>query len=122
MVRYVSGTVLLAVVAVPCLGVRSLAGISVILLAAGACYGVLNVALFELLDDVVAPERAVEALTWLTSLQGAGAAAGAAVAGGLGAGGMVLLAVATALAAAVAAARRATLQPSGLRRLTERSA
>jgi hypothetical protein len=34
----------------------------------------------------------------------------------------VVLAVAAALAAAVAAARRATLQPSGLRRLTERSA
>lgn len=122
MVRYVTGSVLLAVVAAPCLGVRSLAGVSLILLAAGACFGVLNVALFELLDDVVPPRRAVEALTWLTSLQGAGAAAGAALAGGLGAGGLVLLSVATALGAAVAATRRATLQSSGLRRLTERSA
>jgi hypothetical protein len=121
-VRYVTGAVLLAVVTLPCLGVRSLAGVSLILIAAGACYGVLNVALFELLDDVVAPERAVEALTWLTSLQGAGSAAGAAVAGGLGASGLVLLAVAAALAAVVASARRATLHTSGLRRLTERSA
>jgi hypothetical protein len=120
--RYLGGTLLLAVVVAPCLGVRSLAGVSVVMMLAGACYGVLNVALFELLDEVVAPNRAVEALTWLTSLQGAGAAAGAAVAGGLGAGGLALLAVAAIAAAAMAAIRRGTLQPSGLRRLTERSA
>ena len=92
------------------------------MLVAGACYGVLNVALFELLDDVVAPDRAVEALTWLTSLQGAGAAVGAAVAGGLGTGGLVLLAVSAIFAGRALAPPAGTLQPSGLRRLTERSA
>jgi hypothetical protein len=35
------------------------------------------VALFELLDHVVPPARAVEAFTWLTTAQGAGSAAGA---------------------------------------------
>src|SRR4051794_22376937 len=113
--RYVAGSLLLAVAVLPCLGVRSVAGVTAILLVAGACFGVLNVALFELLDDVVAPERGVEALTWLTSLQGAGAAAGAAVAGGLGAGGLGLLGAAGGAAPRVGGGRRGALLPPRLR-------
>ena len=42
----------------------------------GAGFGLLNLALFELLDHVVAPDRSIEALTWLTSAQGLGLAGG----------------------------------------------
>jgi MFS family permease len=120
--RYLAGALLAAVAVAPCAVVRSLDALSGLLLAAGACFGVLNVALFELLDEVVEPHRAVEALTWLTTLQGAGAAAGAALAGRLAQDGLVLVAVAAACGAAVAAGRRGTLQASGLRRLTDSSA
>ena len=49
---------------------------------AGAGYGLFTVALMELLDELVERRNAVEALTWLTSAQGAGLALGA-LAGGL---------------------------------------
>jgi hypothetical protein len=52
---------------------------------AGAGYGLLNVALLELLDTLVPARNAVEALTWLTSAGGAGMALGALL-GGLLAG------------------------------------
>jgi len=74
-----------------------------------------NVALFELLDEVVDAPRAVEALTWLTTGQGAGMAAGAAAGGALAAGGAVdmlaLAAAAAAAAAALASWRRGALRP-----------
>jgi len=70
---------------------------------------------FELLDEIVDRGRAVEALTWLTSAQGAGLAAGAAAAGALAHGGAVgmlaLAALAAVVAAAVACGRRAALEP-----------
>lgn len=52
-------------------------------LLAGVGHGRFTVALLELLDTLVPARNAVEALTWLTSAQGAGLALGAVVAGGL---------------------------------------
>jgi MFS family permease len=48
---------------------------------AGVGYGLFTVALMELLDELVEQRNAVEALTWLTSAQGAGLALGALVGG-----------------------------------------
>jgi hypothetical protein len=44
-----------------------MASVTCIAVVVGAGYGVLGVALFELLDPVAAPEHAVEAFTWLTT-------------------------------------------------------
>lgn len=113
--RYLAGTILLAVPLPLCIAVPTLAGISAVLLVAGAGFGLMNVALFELLDEVVDAPRAVEALTWLTTGQGAGMAAGAAAGGALAAGGAVdmlaLAAAAAAAAAALASWRRGALRP-----------
>jgi MFS family permease len=81
--RFRAGSLALALVLPLCLLAPSLPGLTATAAAAGAAYGLLNVALFELLDRLVAPERAVEAFTWLTSGQGAGLALGAAGAGQL---------------------------------------
>lgn len=51
---------------------------------AGAGFGLYNVALLELLDTVVPERNAVEALTWITSAEGAGLALGAVLGGLLG--------------------------------------
>ena len=115
-VRYVAGTIALAAPLPLCIAVPTLAGISVVLLVAGAGFGLLTVALFELLDEVVSAARAVEALTWLTTAQGAGMAAGAAAGGALARGGaidmLVLAAAPAAAAAALAIGRRGALRPS----------
>lgn len=106
--RYRAGTVVVAALLPLCLVVPTLAGISAVLLVAGAGFGLLNVAMFELLDEVVDATRAVEALTWLTTAQGAGMAAGAAGAGALAGGAyadmLALVAVSALIAAAVAIA------------------
>jgi hypothetical protein len=52
---------------------------------AGAGHGRFTVALLELLDHLVPARNAVEALTWLTSAQGAGLALGALLGGALAA-------------------------------------
>lgn len=109
--RYVAGTAVLAAVLPLCAVVPTVAGISVVLLAAGAGFGLLTVALFELLDDVVAAARAVDALTWLTTAQGAGMAAGAAAAGALAGGGATDMLVLAALPAAGAAALACVARP-----------
>ncbi|HVF78990.1 MAG TPA: MFS transporter [Solirubrobacteraceae bacterium] len=101
--RYLAGTVLLAAVLPVCVVVPTLPGISVVLLVGGAGFGLLTVALFELLDRVDAGARAVEALTWLTTAQGAGMAAGAAGAGALAGAGATSVLVLAALAGAIAA-------------------
>jgi hypothetical protein len=93
----------------------SVAALAVLMVIAGAAYGVLNVTVFELLDHVVERGAAVEATTWLTSLQGAGIAAGAAAGGALAghpAAALVLVAVPGAMGAAAVGARRATLTRS----------
>ena len=89
-------------------------GLAVVPIVAGSGYGLLNVAVFELLEDLVASSRAVEAFTWLTTWAGAGLAAGAALAGQLSVGGgagrpLVAVAVPSVLAAAVALGRRSAL-------------
>ena len=88
-------------------------GLAVVPIVAGSGYGLLNVAVFELLEDLVASSRAVEAFTWLTTWAGAGLAAGAALAGQLSVGGagrsLVAVAVPSVLAAAVAVGRRSAL-------------
>ncbi|MDW5598532.1 hypothetical protein VSS74_29495, partial [Conexibacter stalactiti] len=81
--RYLAGSLALALVLPLCLLAPTLAGLAAVAAAAGAGFGVLNVALFELLDRLVAPARAVEAFTWITTGQGAGLALGAAAAGQL---------------------------------------
>jgi hypothetical protein len=110
----------IAVVLPLCLAAPSLAGITVVLVVAGAGYGLQTVALFELLDDVVASDRSVEALTWLTTCQGAGLAAGAAGAGQLASGGtsemLLLVAAPGIVAAGVALRRRTTLHATWRRR------
>jgi MFS family permease len=112
--RYLAGSIAVAVVLPLCLLVPSLVGITAVVAVAGAGFGLLNVALFELLDDVVSSDRAVEAFTWLTTWQGVGLAAGAAGAGQLSrgdpSGTLVLVALPAALAAAVAVANRPALR------------
>ena len=60
------------------LAAPSLAGITAVLAVVGAGFGQHNVAMFQLIDEVVSPDLAVEAFTWLTTWQGLGVAVGAA--------------------------------------------
>ncbi len=61
----------------------SIALITLTLIPAGAGFGLLNAAAFELLDLVSGPERATEAFTWLTTAAAAGGAVGSLTAGRL---------------------------------------
>ncbi len=111
--RYLAGCVVIAAVLLLCLLATSLAGVTLVLIGAGAGYGLLNVALFELLEDLVAADRAVEAFTWLTTWAGAGIAAGAVLAGQLAEGGatgtLAAVALPSLFAATLALARRSDL-------------
>jgi len=111
--RYLAGSVLAGAVLPLTIVTPTLAGVICISVAAGAGYGILGAALFELLDHVVAPERAVEAFTWLTTGQAAGSAAGAAATGALVHRGLplafVFVAGSAGVAAALAIGRRGTL-------------
>ncbi len=111
--RYLAGCLVVAAVLLLCLLATSLAGVTLVLIGAGAGYGLLNVALFELLEDLVAVDRTVEAFTWLTTWAGAGIAAGAVLAGQLSTSGAAWTLAAVALpslfAAAVAVVGRADL-------------
>ena len=111
--RYVGGTLVVAVALPLTLAAPSLAGITAIPAVAGAGFGLLNVAVFQLIDEVVGPDLAVEAFTWLTTWQGLGVAVGAAAAGQLArahiTGGLLLVAAAPAVGALVAVIRRRTL-------------
>ena len=112
--RYVSGALIVAA-ALPLMLVHpSLGAVTAIALIAGAGYGILGAALFELLDHVVSTDRAVEAFTWLTTGQAAGTAAGAAIAGALTqratAGGLILVAICGAAAALITVLRRGSLR------------
>jgi MFS family permease len=111
--RFVFGCGALAVVLGATAFVSSVATLALVLVLAGAAYGVLNVALFELLDVIVPARNAVEALTWLTTAGGFGIAIGAAVAGRLAAdspeSALLLTAVATLPGAILAFARRRSL-------------
>ena len=63
--------------------VPSLVGIAAVAVLVGLGYALLNVALFQMLDHVVAADRAVEAFTWLTTATAAGTSLGAVSAGQL---------------------------------------
>ena len=106
--RYVAGCGIVAAVLLLALAVSGLVTLTLVLLAAGAGYGLLNVALFELIEDLVAPDRAVEAFTWLTTCAGAGIAGGAALAGNSGAP-LVVVALSATFAAIAAASARTRL-------------
>jgi hypothetical protein len=84
----------------------------VLTVPAGVGLGTLNTALFELLDQVTPAGSAVEALTWLTTLQALGLAVGAAGAGQLASHGAALTFVALPplIGAGLVSARRATLR------------
>jgi len=111
--RYVMGSVMVAAVLPLTLLAQSVGPIAAILVLAGAGVGLLNVAVFELLDHVVPHDRATEAFTWLTTSQAAGTAVGAAGAGRLAqtdSTAALLLVIAFAvLASAIALARRSAL-------------
>jgi hypothetical protein len=112
--RFSAGWILLAAALLPCLAARSLATLTVLTLAAGGGLGLLNTAVFELLDQVATDGTAVEALTWLTSMQAIGLAAGGAGAGQLSSHGataaLTLVALPPLAGAALVLARRATLR------------
>jgi hypothetical protein len=114
--RYLVGCLVVAAVLLLCLVTTSIGGLAVVLAGAGAGYGVLNVALFELLEEVVASDRAVEAFTWLTTWSGLGLAAGAAGAGQLASNrpqdALLLVALPAVAAAVVAGARRRVYMPA----------
>ncbi|MDO8210493.1 MFS transporter [Conexibacter sp. CPCC 206217] len=111
--RFLAGFALLAIVLPLCACARSVAALATVLAAGGAGYGLLNVALLELLDELVEPARAVEAFTWLTTAQGAGIALGASVAGALATTSpdraLTVIALVAPLGALLAFARRGTL-------------
>ena len=112
-VRYLGGSVAVAVVLPLTLIEPSLATVTGIALLAGAGYGVLNAALFELLDHAVSSDRAVEAFTWLTLGQAAGTAAGAAIGGALAqrasVDALAVVCVSAGAAAGIALIRRGSL-------------
>jgi hypothetical protein len=121
--RYVLGALALTVSLAPLALAGSVLVAAVILLAGGAAFAAVNVAVFELLDAVAPPSTGAEALTWLTTAGAGGTAAGAALAGfvaGSGAIGaaLALPAAGAALTTAVALARSATLGAGGGRRPT----
>jgi len=114
--RYVAGSVLLALALAPLLITGSLTSLCLVVALAGLAFGILNVAMLQLLDRVVPQQNAVEALTWLTSVQGMGVAGGSALAGVLAAHSasraLAVLALVAPLPAMLAVGRRRTLAPS----------
>lgn len=124
--RYVAGMALVAIALPLTLVSVTLPAIAVVLVLTGAGFGLFNVALFELLDTVVAPGRETEAFTWLTTSQAAGGAAGAAVAGHLAqaspTGALLMVCGAAVLGAVIAPVRRRTLAPAGRGRTSGRPA
>jgi hypothetical protein len=112
--RYLGGSLLAALVLPLAVVSPSLASVTGISIVAGAGYGILGAALFELLDRIVPSQRAVEAFTWLTTGQAAGSAAGAALAGALVrrsiASAFLLIAVCAMAGAVIAVLRRKSLR------------
>lgn len=75
----VAALVLAPVFALPALA-RGPISLAAMLFLAGLCYGPATISLFEALD-VLAPTRAIESLTWVTTAGAAGAAGGSAASG-----------------------------------------
>lgn len=80
--RYVVATAVLAGLIAPLAAAVGPVSLGLLLLVAGLGYGPATIALFEALD-AVAPARATEAFTWITTAEAAGSATGAAAAGWL---------------------------------------
>jgi MFS family permease len=112
--RYVRGAVALTACCVPLAFMDTVWALAAVLVAAGAAFAAVNVAVFALLDAVAPKGTGAEALTWLTTAGAAGTALGAAGAGALAGSGRVggalaLPAVGAALATLAVLARRGTL-------------
>jgi MFS family permease len=112
--RYVRGAVTLTACCVPLAFMDTVWALAAVLVAAGAAFAAVNVAVFALLDAVAPKGTGAEALTWLTTAGAAGTALGAAGAGALAGSGRVggalaLPAVGAALATLAVLARRGTL-------------
>jgi MFS family permease len=112
--RYVLGSLALAAACLPLAALGTIWGLAAVLVAAGAAFAAVNVAVYALLDVVAPAGAGAEALTWLTTAGAAGTAAGAVLAGALAGSGdlegaLALPAVGAALAFCVVAVRRGTL-------------
>jgi hypothetical protein len=112
--RYLIGSVI-AVLTLPLALIHpSLATISATLVFTGVGFGLLNVAAYEILDDVVQADSQTEAFTWLTTTNAAGIAIGTAVVGRVTSTGtstaLLVVIVFALIAAATAAARQPTLR------------
>ena len=112
--RYVLGSLALAAACLPLAALGTIWGLAAMLVAAGAAFAAVNVAVYALLDVVAPAGAGAEALTWLTTAGAAGTAAGAVLAGALAGSGdlegaLALPAVGAALAFCVVAVRRGTL-------------
>jgi predicted MFS family arabinose efflux permease len=98
----------------PLIATRSVASAALVLAFAGVAFAAANVAVYGLLDAIAPKGTAAEAMTWLTTAAGAGAAVGAVLSGHLAAAGHLSAALAvpclfSTAAAALVLARRATL-------------
>ena len=78
--RYLVATLFLALALVPPIAATGAATLAPLLIISGLAYGPATISLFEALDTL-APSRATEALTWVTTAGAIGTAAGSAVSG-----------------------------------------
>ena len=78
--RFLQTSVILGVLIVPVCLTSSLPVLAVTLFVAGIAFGPATVSIFEALDHL-APRAGTEALTWMTTAEGCGAAGGASLAG-----------------------------------------
>ena len=113
--RYLAGALVVAAALPMTLLASAIGEIAAVLFVVGAGVGLLNVALFELLDVVSPNDRRTEAFTWLTSASATGSALGASVSGRLAQVNVtasLLLVIAVAfLGLGIAVAWRRTLTP-----------
>jgi MFS family permease len=78
--RYLVAVLILAAALLPPIAATGAVSLAPLLLVAGLAYGPATISLFEALDEL-APLRATEAFTWITTAAAAGTAAGSAAAG-----------------------------------------
>ncbi len=78
--RYLVATLLLALALAPPIAATGAATLAPLLIISGLAYGPATISLFEALDTL-APSRATEALTWVTTAGAIGTAAGSAASG-----------------------------------------
>ena len=81
--RYLAGALIIAAALPITLLASAIAEIAAVLVIVGAGFGLLNVALFELLDIVSPSDRRTESFTWLTTASATGGALGASLCGRL---------------------------------------